>query len=104
LEVAPVKSTILGSKKVRPVGPRFYQTVVDIKIEQEGLLSSSCIIDDGEDFVVAFIYPIQDITPRIPPTIFKIDNCKTIGLHSDNNRRYEYTKNADMARTNTIIP
>jgi len=34
LEVAPVKSTILGSKIVRPVGPRFYQTVVDIKIEQ----------------------------------------------------------------------
>jgi len=34
LEVAPVKSTILCSKIVRPVGPRFYQTVVDIKIEQ----------------------------------------------------------------------
>ena len=34
LEVTPVKSTILGSKIVRPVGPRFYQTVVDIKIEQ----------------------------------------------------------------------
>jgi len=34
LEVTPVKSTILCSKIVRPVGPRFYQTVVDIKIEQ----------------------------------------------------------------------
>ena len=34
LEIAPVKSIILGSKIVRPVGPRFYQTVVDIKIEQ----------------------------------------------------------------------
>ena len=35
LEVAtPVKSTILGSKIVRPVGPRFYQTVVDVKIEK----------------------------------------------------------------------
>ena len=34
LEVTPVKSTILGSKIVRPVGPRFYQTVVDIKIEK----------------------------------------------------------------------
>ena len=34
LDVASVKSTILGSKIVRPVGPRFYQTVVDIKIEQ----------------------------------------------------------------------
>jgi len=65
---------------------------------------SSCIIDDGEDFVVAIIYPIQEITPRIPPTTIKMDNCKTIGLHSDNIRRYEYTKNADMARTNIIIP
>ena len=34
LEITPVKSTILGSKIVRPVGPRFYQTVVDIRIEQ----------------------------------------------------------------------
>ena len=34
LEVTPVKSIILGSKIVRPVGPRFYQTVVDIKIEK----------------------------------------------------------------------
>jgi len=34
LEVTPVKSTILGSKIVRPVGPRFYQTVVDVKIEK----------------------------------------------------------------------
>jgi len=34
LEITPVKSTILGSKIVRPVGPRFYQTVVDVKIEQ----------------------------------------------------------------------
>ena len=34
LEITPVKSTILGSKTVRPVGPRFYQTVVDIKIEK----------------------------------------------------------------------
>ena len=34
LEVTPVKSTILGSKIVRPVGPRFYQTVIDIKIEK----------------------------------------------------------------------
>jgi len=34
LEVTPVKSAILGSKTVRPVGPRFYQTVVDIKIEK----------------------------------------------------------------------
>jgi len=34
LEVTPVKSAILGSKIVRPVGPRFYQTVVDVKIEK----------------------------------------------------------------------
>ena len=36
LEITPVKSTILGSKIVRPVGPRFYQTVIDIKIEKWG--------------------------------------------------------------------
>ncbi len=47
------------------------------------------MIDDGEDFVVAITYPIQEITPSIPPTIIKRDNCKTIGLHSDNIRRYE---------------
>ena len=34
LETTPVKSTILGSKIVRPVGPRFYQTVVDVKIKK----------------------------------------------------------------------
>ena len=50
------------------------------------------MIDDGEDFVVAIIYPIQEITPRTPPTTINIDNCKTIGLHSDNIRRYAYTK------------
>ena len=50
------------------------------------------------------MYPIQEITPRIPPTIIKSDNCKTIGLHSDNIRRYEYRKNADIARMNIIIP
>ena len=32
LEVTPVKSEILGSKIVRPIGPRYYQTVVDVKI------------------------------------------------------------------------
>ncbi|NND86447.1 MAG: class I SAM-dependent methyltransferase family protein [Nitrosopumilus sp.] len=32
LKVTPVKSEILGSKIVRPVGPRYYQTVVDVKI------------------------------------------------------------------------
>jgi len=34
LDVTSVQSTILGSKIVRPVGPRFYQTVVDTKIEK----------------------------------------------------------------------
>jgi len=34
LEVTPVKSAILCSKIVRPVGPRFYQTVVDAKIKK----------------------------------------------------------------------
>ncbi len=32
LQVAPVKSEILGSKIVRAVGPRYYQTVVDVRI------------------------------------------------------------------------
>ncbi|MGY5151053.1 MAG: class I SAM-dependent methyltransferase [Candidatus Nitrosopumilus sp. bin_6a] len=32
LNVTPVKSEILDSKIVRPVGPRYYQTVVDVKI------------------------------------------------------------------------
>jgi tRNA (guanine37-N1)-methyltransferase len=31
-EITPVKSTILNSKIVRAVGPRYYQTVVDVKI------------------------------------------------------------------------
>ena len=35
LNVTPVKSTILRSKIVRPVGPRFYQTVVDVRIEKQ---------------------------------------------------------------------
>ena len=34
LEVTPVKSEILTSRIVRPVGPRYYQTVVDVKISK----------------------------------------------------------------------
>ena len=34
IEKISVKSTILKSKIVRPVGPRFYQTVVDVRIEK----------------------------------------------------------------------
>ena len=32
LQVSPVKSQIIGGRMVRAVGPRYYQTVVDIKI------------------------------------------------------------------------
>lgn len=34
LEVTPVKSEILNSKIVRAVGPRYYQTVVDVRIKK----------------------------------------------------------------------
>ena len=34
LQVSPVKSEILGSKIVRAVGPRYYQTVVDVRISK----------------------------------------------------------------------
>ena len=34
LEASPIKSKILASKIVRPVGPRYYQTVVDVKISK----------------------------------------------------------------------
>ena len=34
LEVCPIKCKILGSKIVRPIGPRYYQTVVDVKISK----------------------------------------------------------------------
>jgi len=34
LTIAKNRSEILNSRIVRPVGPRFYQTVVDVKIEK----------------------------------------------------------------------
>jgi tRNA (guanine37-N1)-methyltransferase len=34
MEITPVKSKILDSKIVRAVGPRYYQTVVDVKIKK----------------------------------------------------------------------
>ena len=34
LEITPVESEVLHSKIVRPVGPRYYQTVVDVKIKK----------------------------------------------------------------------
>jgi hypothetical protein len=46
------------------------------------------MMDDGDGFVVAIMYPIQDTTPKIPPAIISTDNCKTIGLHSDNISKY----------------
>ena len=57
-----------------------------------------------EDFVVAITYPIQEITPRIPPIIIRIVNCKTIGLQSESIKRYAYTKNADIDRINIKMP
>jgi hypothetical protein len=45
-------------------------------------------MDDGEDFVVAIMYPIHDMTPRIPPAIINTDNCSTIGLHSESINKY----------------
>jgi len=32
LDITPIKSKILNSKIVRAVGPRYYQTVVDVRI------------------------------------------------------------------------
>lgn len=32
LQVTPVKSEVIGGRMVRPVGPHYYQTVVDVKI------------------------------------------------------------------------
>jgi len=32
MEIIPVKCKVLDSKIIRPIGPRFYQTVVDVKI------------------------------------------------------------------------
>ncbi|MEM2785791.1 MAG: class I SAM-dependent methyltransferase family protein, partial [Candidatus Nitrosotenuis sp.] len=32
LQVTPVRSEILGGRMVRAVGPRYYQTVVDVRI------------------------------------------------------------------------
>ncbi len=55
IEVAKVKSEILSSKIVRAVGPRYYQTVVDVRITKWYYFPSSSVIEDGEDFVVAIM-------------------------------------------------
>lgn len=65
---------------------------------------SSDKIDDGEDFVVAIMYPIQEITPKIPPAIINTDSCNTIGLHSDNINKYAYTKNPTIHEQKMKIP
>ncbi len=44
---------------------------------------SSVTKEDGEGLEVAILYPIQDITPRIPPTAINTESCRTIGLHSE---------------------
>jgi len=65
---------------------------------------SSDRIDDGEDFVVAIMYPIHEITPKIPPAIINMERCKTIGLHSESISKYAYTKNATIQEQNMKIP
>ena len=65
---------------------------------------SSDKIEDGDDFVVAIMYPIHDMTPSIPPAIMRTDSCRTIGLHSDNISKYAYTKKPTMQEQNIRIP
>lgn len=61
-------------------------------------------MDDADDFVVAIMYPIHDMTPKIPPAIIRTESCNTIGLHSDSINKYAYTKNPMMQEQNIIIP
>ena len=49
---------------------------------------SSVTREDGDGLEVAILYPIQEMTPRIPPTAISTESCKTIGLHSESIRRY----------------
>ena len=60
--------------------------------------------DDGDGLEVAMLYPIQEITPNIPPTAISTESCNTIGLHSESINRYAYTKNATMHKTKINIP
>lgn len=71
---------------------------------QNSQSSSSDVIEEGVALVVAIVYPIQEITPKTPPTIISTDNCKTIGLHSDNIKRYAYTKKPIIHNTKMVIP
>jgi hypothetical protein len=65
---------------------------------------SSGKIEDGDDFVVAIMYPIQDMTPSNPPAIINTDSCKTIGLHSESISKYAYTKNPTMQEQKIRMP
>ena len=67
-------------------------------------MSSSITDDVGFAEVVAIMYPIQDTTPSIPPTIIRMLSCKTIGLHSESIRRYAYAKNAAIHDTKIKTP
>lgn len=49
---------------------------------------SSVTREDGDGLEVAMLYPIQEITPRIPPTAINTESCSTIGLHSESISRY----------------
>ena len=48
---------------------------------------SSVTREDGEGLDVAMLYPIQEITPRIPPTAINTNSCSTIGLHSKEHKQ-----------------
>ena len=65
---------------------------------------SSETVDDGDGFDVAILYPIQDMTPNIPPTAISTESCRTIGLHSESIRRYAYTTNPTMHKIKIVIP
>jgi hypothetical protein len=60
--------------------------------------------EEGDGFDVAMLYPIQDITPKIPPTAISTESWSTIGLHSESINKYAYTKKPPMDKINIIIP
>lgn len=71
---------------------------------QSSYFLSSDITDDEDGFDVAILYPIQDITPSIPPTAISTESWRTTGLHSESIKRYAYTKNPTMHKTKIEIP
>lgn len=62
------------------------------------------MIDAEERRVVAMEYPIQAITASSAPTIMSIDNCITMGLHSESISKYAYVKKPPMHSMNIIRP